>query len=109
MTVSGANRTFAKTPMSEKCQEQTCSALFDHLVGADEQSCWNVDADGLRGFEVDCKLESCRLLDRQICRFCTVRGAIDILCSKRTHCLDRLWVSDGNGSELTPFVFVRFP
>src|SRR5262249_61809970 len=42
------------------------SNSFDHLVGADEQRRRHVEAERLRGLEIDHKLELGRLLNRQV-------------------------------------------
>ena len=44
--------------------------LFDHLVGAGEQSWWNVDAHFSRSLRIDDQFELGRLLNRQIRWFC---------------------------------------
>jgi hypothetical protein len=41
-------------------------SAFDHLVGAGEQRRWQVDAERLRGRQIDDQLEFGRLLDRKI-------------------------------------------
>jgi hypothetical protein len=53
------------TGMSAKCQERTSARLFEHLVGASEQHRWHVEAQRLRGIEVDYQLEFGRLLNWQ--------------------------------------------
>jgi len=40
--------------------------LFDHLVGASEQHQLDVQAEGLRGLQIDDRNELRRLLDRDI-------------------------------------------
>jgi hypothetical protein len=40
--------------------------IFDHLVGASEQSRRHFEANGLSRFEVDDELELRRLLDRDV-------------------------------------------
>jgi hypothetical protein len=52
--------------------------LFDHLVSAGEEHRRHVDAERLRGFEVDHKFELGRLLHRQVGRFGALKDAIDI-------------------------------
>jgi len=42
--------------------------LLDHLVGAQQDRCRQLDADRLGGLEIDDQLEFCGLLDRQRCR-----------------------------------------
>src|SRR5262249_46173186 len=39
---------------------------FDHLVGAQHERGWNLEADRLRGLQVDRQLEPRRLLDRDV-------------------------------------------
>src|SRR6266481_29159 len=50
-------------------QSQQSSALFDHLVCAREQRCWHVEAECLRGLEIDDHFDLGRKLDRQVAGF----------------------------------------
>src|ERR1700738_2505015 len=52
--------------------------LFDHLVGAGEQSWWHLDAERAGGGKVDDQLELARLHDRQIHGFGTLEDAARI-------------------------------
>jgi hypothetical protein len=52
---SGAKRTLANAAMSEKCHEQApqqLPALFDHLVGAQQERFRYREAERLGGFEI---------------------------------------------------------
>ena len=49
--------------------------LFDHLVGARRQAGWHLQAEGLRGLEIDDQLELGRLLNRQITRLLAFENA----------------------------------
>src|SRR5437763_16636893 len=57
-------------------QQSLC--LFDHLVGAGEQRRRHGEAERLRGFQIDSKLELRRLLNRKIGRVRSPKDAIDI-------------------------------
>jgi hypothetical protein len=52
--------------------------LFDDLVSSSEQRLWNVEAQSLRGFEIDDQLKFVRRLHRQVTRFLALENAIDI-------------------------------
>ena len=52
--------------------------LFDDLVGSSEQRLWNVEAQSLRGFEIDDQLKFVRRLHGQVTRFLAFENAIDI-------------------------------
>src|SRR5262245_39495439 len=54
-----------EVPLSaaSRCSKTT---LLDHLVGAQQDRSWQLDADRLRGLKIDHGLEFRRLLDRQI-------------------------------------------
>src|SRR5436305_15225109 len=53
--------------------------LLDHLVGAGEQRRWHLDAERLRGREIDDEIELGRLLDRKLARLGTAQNLIDII------------------------------
>src|SRR5215467_7089026 len=52
--------------------------LFDHFVGALEESFRDGEADRLRGLEIDHQFEPRRLHDRQVARFLALEDATDI-------------------------------
>src|SRR5260370_41243308 len=54
------------------------AVLFDHLVGAGEQSWWHNDAKRFGGLEVDDQFEFRNLLHRQISRLVTLQDAAGI-------------------------------
>jgi len=51
--------------MSEKCQVRTLR-LFDHLVGAGQQSRRHRETDSSSRLEIDAELHFCGLLDRKL-------------------------------------------
>src|SRR5262249_9148063 len=61
---------------------QQKAALFDHLVGESEQCRWDFEAERLRGFEIDHKLELGRVLYRQVARLGAVEEAAGILADQ---------------------------
>ena len=56
--------------------------LFDHLVGALLKEPRHVEAERLRGLEIDRQLELDRGLDREIGWLCATENAIDILAAQ---------------------------
>src|SRR6266567_5305671 len=52
---------------------------FDHLVGAGKDGCRNVDAQRLRGLEVDDNVEFCRQYHRQFGRLLTLHNTADVV------------------------------
>jgi hypothetical protein len=52
--------------MSALCQKRTSAASFDHIVREREQPVRNLEAERLRGLEVDGQFELRGLYDRQV-------------------------------------------
>src|SRR5262245_51125048 len=57
-------------------QQHSCS--FDHLVGERDQLVWHVEAERLRGLEIDEQLELGRRLHRKLGRFFALEDAADV-------------------------------
>src|SRR5580765_4478968 len=58
--------------------EPTRAASFDHLIGADEERCRDVDAELLRRLEIDDQIELGGLHNRKLGGFFTLEDASDI-------------------------------
>jgi hypothetical protein len=56
----------AKSGREQAQQRRAVARLFDHLVGAGEQRRRHLDAERLRGGQIDNQLELGRLLDRKV-------------------------------------------
>ena len=52
--------------------------LFDHLVGAQQDGGWQLEADGLGRFEVEDEFKFGRQLNRQVARLLTAQDLVDI-------------------------------
>jgi hypothetical protein len=53
---------------------------LDHLIGAREQRRWHLEAERLRGLEIDDQLELGRLLDRKIGGFGALQNLVNVSC-----------------------------
>src|SRR5262249_2737515 len=62
---------------SARCPRRS-ARLFDHLVGEREQLVWNLEAERLRGLEVDRELVLGRCLYRQVGRLLALEDAVDV-------------------------------
>ena len=65
--------------MSALGQKRTLRHSFDHVVGAAEQRLRDGQAEGFGGFDVDHQLELGGLLDREVCRFCTLQNLVHVV------------------------------
>src|ERR1700737_2769887 len=65
-------RHVSKVPKTDSCRSAT-AALFDHLVGAEQQAGGEFQSDNFGGFQTYREIETAGLLDRQI----TCLGALD--------------------------------
>ena len=57
--------------ISRRMRRGKTASLFDHLVGAGEQHGRHLDAERLRGRQVDDEIELGRLLDRDVAWLCS--------------------------------------
>src|SRR5204863_10223916 len=62
-------------------RQQSCAVSLDHLVGARQQCDRNLDAERLRGLEVDDKLELVGLLHRKIGWLFALEDTVDVASS----------------------------
>src|SRR6516225_12330463 len=76
-------------PRADSAQGDSCTAakraLLDNNVGALLELPWHLQAECLRGFEVDHKLKLCRPLDGELTRVCAGENAVDVTCSPLKH------------------------
>ena len=61
-----------------RLSKHSCS--FDHLIGASEESRRDLEAEGLRGLEVNDQVEPGRLLDRKISWPRALQDLVDVSC-----------------------------
>ena len=59
--------------------------LLDHLVGELLELPWHLQAERLRGLEVDHKLELSHLHNRQVCRLLTFENTTNIAAYESIH------------------------
>src|SRR5882724_12605240 len=64
--------------MSEKCHKLKWPPLFDHRIGARHHVRRHLDAERLRGLEVDHQFEFGRRLHRQVGGLFSLEDAIDV-------------------------------
>jgi hypothetical protein len=62
--------------MSAKCQKQTLTPLFDHLVGAGDQGLRYIKSECLRSRQIDCEVKLRRLFDWQIAWLCSAENYV---------------------------------
>jgi hypothetical protein len=58
---------------------------LDHLVGEHKQVMRNRNAEGVSRFDIDNEIEFCRLLDRDIARFCPPQYFVNYLSDAPEH------------------------
>src|SRR5262245_45286828 len=59
-----------------QCSKRGC--LFDHLIGAGEQRCWDGQTERSCRFEIDRQMDLCRLHDRKVLWFFTLENPTNI-------------------------------
>jgi hypothetical protein len=64
-------------PLADICGAASFS-LFDHLVGAREQRCWDFEAERSRSLEIDHQLVLGRRLHRQVGGLLVAQDAVDV-------------------------------
>jgi hypothetical protein len=68
----------AKTGLMHRSNDVAIARLFDHLIGAGEHNCRDLDAERLGGLEVNDQLVLGRRLHRQVGWFLALEEAIDV-------------------------------
>src|SRR5437763_4752480 len=78
----GSFRFCPNADLRDRCCSRSVRAnrSFDHLVGALQEGPRHVEAERLRGLEIDDQLKLCRHLQRKIGRLVTLEDAVDVPC-----------------------------
>src|SRR5262245_50644505 len=71
---------FSQLLSVRQAREPDLTVSFDDLVGAANYAAWHGTAKFFRGPHIDHKLDSCRMLDRQVGRLCPLQDAIHKRC-----------------------------
>ncbi len=66
-------------PRKRHMRRSKTRCLFDHLIGAQQEVLGQLEAEHLRGGEIEDQVKLGRLLDRQVAGLCAVQDLIDIV------------------------------
>jgi hypothetical protein len=84
-----------------RCSNKPCAELFDHLVGAGEQSRRYGDPKRFSSDQVDDKIELGRLLDRQIGGLRAAQYLVDVVgCSTASRAEQNEFFLDAGATNL---------
>jgi hypothetical protein len=66
-------------PRKRHMRRSKTRCLFDHLIGAQQEVLGQLEAEHLRGGEIEDQVKLGRLLDRQVAGLCAAQDLIDIV------------------------------